>query len=218
MIILPITYLGDTRYYSAILTNEDCVIDLGENYVKQTGRNRCDILTANGPASLTVNVVKGGSKTKCPVRDMRIDYSKRWQHQHWLSLMSAYRNSPYFDHFGELFAPFYERRSYFLADYNLGLMEIVMKLLGAQGRMPKLSETYIEAAEGDTDLRSEQLTASAYGNSGTIRYTSRPYYQVFSERYPFVPNLSVIDLLFCEGRGAKDILIGSANRLPDSCL
>lgn len=204
MIILPLTYLGDTRHYSVLAGSERCVVDIGENYVKQTVRNRCEILTANGRASLTVNVAKGGSKTKRPVRDMRIDYSKRWQHQHWLSLVSAYRNSPYFDHLADLFAPYYERHFEFLADFNLRLMELSLRLMG-QG-MPVISEEYVEASAADVDLRTSPDIH--YGPDGRPGYSPRPYHQVFSDRFAFEPCLSVIDLLMCEGTRAKEFLTG----------
>ena len=121
--ILPPTYLGSTEYFRC-LYDGTCVIDLYEHYVKQSYRNRCDILTAGGPASLTVHVVKGGSIRKRPVCDMRIDYSKRWQHQHWMSILSAYRNSPYFDHYRDRFEPFYNREFTFLADWNIASFSI----------------------------------------------------------------------------------------------
>lgn len=258
------------------------MIDLGENYVKQTYRNRCDIMTANGPSSLTVQVVKGGSKDKRPVRDMRIDYSKRWQHQHREALVSAYRNAPYFEHYRDYFVPFFERRFEFLADLDLQLMELLLKLTKA-GPMPELSERYIVVGEADVDLRGDfprkggaaieaatggadrkSITAvtetdghdrTGAGIAGMAARTSdthtagiagrtepgehgqagaqnpghagaknpadispaglyisgtpafAPYWQVFSDRFPFAPNLSVIDLLFCEGPEAKNILL-----------
>ena len=147
--ILPLTYLGSTEYFRC-LYDGTCVIDLYEHYVKQSYRNRCDILTAGGPASLTVHVVKGGSIRKRPVCDMRIDYSNRWQHQHWMSILSAYRNSPYFDHYRDRFEPFYNREFTFLADWNIALLETVTGILGTPPAL-RFSDSYIEA---DTDDRS----------------------------------------------------------------
>ena len=141
--ILPLTYLGSTEYFRC-LYDGTCVIDLYEHYVKQSYRNRCDILTAGGPASLTVHVVKGGSIRKRPVCDMRIDYSKRWQHQHWMSILSAYRNSPYFDHYRDRFEPFYNREFTFLADWNIALLETVTGILGTPPAL-RFSDSYIEA-------------------------------------------------------------------------
>ena len=193
--ILPLTYLGSTEYFRC-LYDGTCVIDLYEHYVKQSYRNRCDILTAGGPASLTVHVVKGGSIRKRPVCDMRIDYSKRWQHQHWGALVASYRSSPYFDFYAGRFEPFYRREWEFLADYNLGLLEVMCSL--AKVPMPELSRTYVEAAPGDLDLRPKRKEGPAI--------VAEPYFQVFSERMPFVPNLSFADLLFAEGPASVSVL------------
>lgn len=212
MTILPLTYLGNVEYYSYLLAG-DCIIDTGENYVKQTFRNRCEILSPNGVFPLTVNVVKGGSRDKKPVRDMRVDYSKRWQHQHAHALVSAYRNSPYFEHYWQRFAPFYEKHYEFLADFNLGLTAVLLDILGQPGG-PAVSERFIEASPEDTDLRKyfngkdsrPSIPGRAPGNGShrTLRFAE--YYQVFGDRHPFAENLSVIDAVFCEGPYASAIV------------
>ncbi len=200
MTILPLTYLGNTEYFR-FLWNGDCVIDLYENYVKQSYRNRCDILTAGGTASLTVPVVKGGSRHKKPVRDMRIDNARRWQHQHWMTLLSAYKNSPYFDHYRSRFEPFYRKEFTFLADWNTALLETVTDILG--NPFPLVySQSYIEAEVGDCDLRP---SFEPVKEEERCTY-EHPYEQVFSDRFPFTPCLSVIDLLFCEGPAAHEFL------------
>lgn len=194
--ILPLTYLGSTEYFRC-LYDGTCVIDLYEHYVKQSYRNRCDILTAGGPASLTVHVVKGGSIRKRPVCDMRIDYSKRWQHQHWGALVASYKGSPYFDFYAEYFEPFYRREYGFLADYNRGLLELLCSLTHVP--MPDFSESYVDAAAGDLDLRPKRKKEGP-------AFIAEPYVQVFSDRMPFQPNLSVADLLFAEGPAAASVL------------
>lgn len=204
MTILPLTYLGNIEYFSRLL-QEECIIDLYEHYIKQSYRNRCEIMTATGTAALTVNVVKGGSIVKRPVRDIQIDYSKRWQHQHWTAITSAYRNSPYFDHYCDLFAPFYEKRFRFLADLNIPLAETIVKILGSPGSL-RFSDSYVEASTGDTDLRGAFKSSA---ERTRMHPTAYEYQQVFSDRQPFAPNLSVIDLIFCEGPAAADILRGS---------
>lgn len=192
--ILPLTYLGNVHYFSK-LCFEPCIIDIHENYVKQTFRNRCDILSANGVISLTINLIKP-STLKCAVKDMRIDYSKRWQHQHWLSIVSAYRSSPYFDYFEDQFAPFYQRKYDFLLDFNLELTQLIIKLLGSNAQIT-LSDRYIVPSPDDCDMRGI-ISPKCRIESADPTFNPTPYYQVFSEKMPFVPNLSIIDLLFCE--------------------
>ena len=193
MTILPLCYLPSVEYVARLL-REQCVIDVGENYVKRSERNRAYILSANKVMPLTVNVV-GGNRPRLPMRDVEIDYSKRWQHQHWVSIVSAYKSSPYFDHYAPYLEPFYRREWRYLVDYNRELLELLLRLLGSPMTLP-LSEQYVESREGDLDLRPKHREGSTF--------VAEPYFQNFSERMPFQPNLSVLDLLLCEGPSAID--------------
>jgi hypothetical protein len=175
--------------YVARLLREECVIDLGENYIKRSERNRARILSANGVMPLTVHV-ENGNRPRQRMRDVKIDYSKRWQHQHWVSILSAYKSSPYFDHYAEELEPFYRREWRYLVDYNMEYLQSLLRLLGAKCEV-RLSEQYVEAEQGDLDLRPKH-------NEGST-FVAEPYFQVFSDRMPFEANLSVLDLLMCEG-------------------
>ncbi|MBO4992995.1 MAG: WbqC family protein [Alistipes sp.] len=188
MVILPAAYMPSVEYVARLL-REQCVIDLGENYIKRSERNRARILSANGVMPLTVHV-ENGNRPRQRMRDVRIDYSKRWQHQHWVSILSAYKSSPYFDHYAEELEPFYRREWRYLVDYNMEYLQTLLRLLGAKCEV-QVSEQYVEAAEGDLDLRPKH-------NEGST-FVAEPYVQVFSDRMPFVENLSVLDLLLCEG-------------------
>ena len=178
--------------YVARLLREECVIDLGENYIKRSERNRARILSANGVMPLTVHV-ENGNRPRQRMRDVKIDYSKRWQHQHWVSILSAYKSSPYFDHYAEELEPFYRREWRYLVDYNMEYLQSLLRLLGAKCEV-RLSEQYVEAEQGDLDLRPKH-------NEGST-FVAEPYVQVFSDRMPFEANLSVLDLLMCEGPAA----------------
>ena len=178
--------------YVARLLREECVIDLGENYIKRSERNRARILSANGVMPLTVHV-ENGNRPRQRMRDVKIDYSKRWQHQHWVSILSAYKSSPYFDHYAEELEPFYRREWRYLVDYNMEYLQSLLRLLGAKCEV-RLSEQYVEAEQGDLDLRPKH-------NEGST-FIAEPYFQVFSDRMPFEANLSVLDLLMCEGPAA----------------
>lgn len=131
MILLPTAYLGNLQYYSKLLSGEAC-IDLHEHYLKQSYRNRCDILSAGGVMSLTVPVYHTGG-VGTPTREIHIDYSKRWQHRHWQAIVSAYRGSPYFAHYEEHFAPLYRQRFDLLTELNDTLQRTVLHLLDPSG-------------------------------------------------------------------------------------
>ncbi len=197
MTILPVTYLGNTAWWAHLLS-EECVIDIGENWIKQSARNRCEILTPNGVATLSVGVCGRGERVA--TKDVRIDYSKRWQHQHFHALLSAYKKSPYYDYYAEQLEPFYQRRWEWLAEYNLELTRTVLRMMGRSDEL-RISESYVEAADGDVDLRGKkQFLASTF--AGPLQ----PYTQVFSDRMEFVGGLSIIDLFFCEGPYALELL------------
>ena len=183
--------------YVARLLREECVIDLGENYIKRSERHRARILSANGVMPLTVHV-ENGNRPRQRMRDVKIDYSKRWQHQHWVSILSAYKSSPYFDHYAEELEPFYRREWRYLVDYNMEYLQSLLRLLGAKCEV-RLSEQYVEAEQGDLDLRPKH-------NEGST-FVAEPYFQVFSDRMPFEANLSVLDLLMCEGPAAVSAVL-----------
>lgn len=194
MKILPLTYLGSVEYFAHLLDGE-CIIDIGEHFIKRSERNRTRIMTANGVLPLTVHV-RNANRPRTPVRDIRIDYSKRWQHQHRIAVISAYRSSPYFDHYAPHLLPLFERRFDFLTDLNFAFTERLLDLSHIERRY-EVSETYVEPADGLLDLRAK---------GGESNFCCPPYYQLFSDRFDFAPNLSFLDLLFAEGPGAVNIL------------
>ena len=197
MVILPAAYLPSVRYVARIAAG-GCVIDTGEHFLKRSERNRTHILTANGPMSLTVQV-SHANRLRTPVREVRIDYSKRWQHQHWTALVSAYRSSPYFDHYAPRFERFYNERWEWLAEYDLAITEMLLGCVGIA--MPRVADRYIEAAADDLDLRPKAAHDPAYR---TVSYI-----QTFADRMPFTAGLSFADLLFCEGPDSTAVLMDS---------
>lgn len=192
--------------YVARLLREQSIVDLGEHYVKRSQRNRAHILSANGVMPLTVHI-ENANRPRQKMRDVRIDYSKRWQHQHWVSILSAYKSSPYFDYYGDEFAPFFERRYDFLVDWNADLCRTAMRALGVCKEL-NISERWInaeQAATFDYDLRGAFSPKPRLAMDDE-RFEPQTYCQVFADRAPFAPNLSIVDLLFCEGPAAATIL------------
>ena len=194
MTILPLAYLPSVSYFTCLL-HDECVVDLGEHFVKRSERNRTRILAPDGVMELTAHVCHA-TRPRHPMRTVRLDYSKRWQHQHWGALVASYKSSPYFDHYAGRFEPFYRREYDFLADYDLGLLELLCTL--ARIPFPRLSEHYVEAHPGDLDLRPRHAEGPAF--------VAEPYFQVFSDRMPFAANLSFVDLLFAEGPSSVSVL------------
>ena len=196
MTILPLTYWGNVEYFANLLRGgEEAVIDLGENYVKRSERNRTEIVTPTGGMVLSVPLIKA-NRPRTPMRDMRIDNSKRWQHQHWVAILSAYRSSPYFDYVADRIASIYEREWNFLTDLNREILQAEFDILGIEPKH-KLSEVYIEPSENIIDLRDKKRES---------QFRSPQYFQMFMDRTPFVENASMLDLLMCEGREAISLL------------
>ena len=128
MIILPTTYLGSMDWYKQYLSNpSEVMIEVMESFPKQTYRNRCTITTPDGLLTLSVPVKRADSKQL--TRDVEISYQQKWQHQHWIALMSAYKRTPYFDYYADYFRPFYEKETKFLVDLNEGLHEVIVDLI-----------------------------------------------------------------------------------------
>ena len=125
---LPIAYLAPKDWYKAyLLCPEEVEIEAMESFEKQTCRNRCLITGPDGPLTLSVPVKKVEHKQF--TRDMEISYQTRWQHQHWISLVSAYKHTPFFDYYAEFFRPWYEKETKWLWDLNNGLHETIMQLM-----------------------------------------------------------------------------------------
>lgn len=196
MVILPLTYWGSVEHFANLLQGgEEAIIDLGENYVKRSERNRTEIVTPTGGMVLSVPLIKA-NRPRTPMRDMRIDNSKRWQHQHWIAILSAYRSSPYFDYVADRIKPIYEREWEFLADLNREILQAEFDILGIEPKH-RFSEIYIEPSEATIDLRDKKRESN---------FCSPQYFQMFMDRTPFVENASMLDLLMCEGRQATELL------------
>ena len=126
--VLPTTYLGSVEWYRQFWANPSAVqIEVMESFPKQTYRNRCTITTPDGPLTLSVPVKRADSKQL--TRDVEISYQQKWQHQHWIALVSAYKRTPYFDYYADFFRPFYEKETKFLIDLNEGLHDVIVRLL-----------------------------------------------------------------------------------------
>jgi hypothetical protein len=158
---------------------------------------------ANGILPLSVPVLKG-QLHKTYVRDIRIDYNKKWQKLHWRSIESAYRHSPFFEFYMDEFSPFYERRFKFLLDLNTALLEVVLHALEIEYTI-RYSSEYIDVSAKDYADYREAIHPKRDLSSDPL-FVPVSYQQVFAERLGFKANLSIIDLLFNEGPNARSVL------------
>lgn len=195
-IVIP-AYSGNIQYYSILSNFKEVYLEQYAHYVKQTYRNRCQILTANGVMNLTIPVDKVSGE-KMLDKDVRIS-STDWQRVHWAAIESAYNNSPFFLYYSDDIRPMYERKFDFLLDFNLKLQEIITSLIGFDTKLV-LTDSYTESNE--LDFR-EKLSPKYKGENQNFKSIS--YYQVFKEKFGFIENLSIYDLLF--NMGNESILI-----------
>jgi len=190
--IFPLFYLPPIEYFNKLTqTQGSILIERCEHFPKQTYRNRCSIQSPNGKLDLIIPVIKG-SKNHTVVKDVKISYDFDWQRLHWMSLQTSYRSSAYFEFYEDEIAPFYQRRWEYLFDYNLELFQLLLKLL-KQDISWSFTENYEKSYLDFNDYR-ENIHPKA-SNEGLYK----PYFQVFEDRHDFMPNLSVVDLLFNQG-------------------
>jgi hypothetical protein len=189
---LSTAYLASVHYYSKLAAFDEIHLEAAEYYPKQTFRNRCRIATSNGIHLLTVPVEKSATP-KAPIRDIRISDHGNWHHIHWNALVSAYRMSPFFEYYADDFHPFYEQKYTFLIDYNEALQTMICNLLDLH---PQTTRTTAYDPIVPNDFR--RITDAKHPLPDNT-FTFRPYYQVFRDRHGFLPNLSIVDLLFNQG-------------------
>ncbi len=194
-IILGSAYWPNIQYLYHILNADSVCIDIYEHFQKQSYRNRTKILAANGELSLTIPVKKWADHA--PVKDIEISYAEDWQKQHWRSIVSAYKNSPYFDFLEDELRVFYEKEFKFLNEYNTEQLKWIIRAFRLKKKI-HYSEKYVETGT-ELDLREEIHPKKEVSDRTLKELLEKPYYQTFSEKMGFVPNLSVLDLIFNEG-------------------
>lgn len=202
-LLLSTAYFPPVHYLALAAAGRDTVfIESRENYIKQTYRNRCYILTSNGVIPLTVPVLQG-SFHKTPVRDIKIDYSKRWQQVHSRAIISAYRSSPYFEFYIDDITGIINSKTTFLLDLNLMTLRLLTESAGLAVQY-SFTTDFKAVVDKDQDLRYALSPKNSKINSEMFSF--KPYIQVFSDRYGFIPWLSSLDLIFNTGPEAAKYL------------
>ncbi len=200
-LLVDLHYLPCLDYMAGLVQMSGVKIEAHEQYQKQSYRNRCYVLTANKIDALTVPVQHGTRHQ--PIRDLRIDNEQPWQNHHWRTIQAGYGKAPFFEYYAPDFETILKKNQSFLFDLNLELLTLCLKLLGVSTPL-NLTECYEKTPPpGLFDARSRINPRS--GSAKHLFYHPQPYMQNFGQN--FVPNLSIIDLLFCQGPAARQYLI-----------
>lgn len=198
--LLSSAYLAPISYYSKLKTNESIRIEHYEHFQKQTYRSRCEIYSPNGLLTLSVPLVKRNHRQT--MKELKIAYNDDWQKLHWRSLEASYRRSPFFEYYEDDFNPFYTEKKFdFLIDLNEALQQLVLSLLKLKCNYSFTTE-YKKTYPDVVDYRNIIVPKQTENLDKTFEPTI--YSQVFETRHGFIPNLSIVDLLFNQGPRAGD--------------
>lgn len=202
-IYLSTAYLAPIEYYTKLLSHDRIRVEQYDHYIKQTYRNRCTIAAPDGPLALTVPIIKPATP-KCIMRDIRISDHGNWRHLHWNAIESAYNHTPFFEYYKDDFRPFYEQKYEFLIDYNEALCQLICSQIDIQPNMTRTTSYLTDFKENEADFREIIHPKKNFLLEDQTFYPI-PYYQVFQEKLGFLPNLSIIDLLF--NMGPESLLV-----------
>jgi hypothetical protein len=199
-IIIDNQYFGCINYYLILFQSKYIKIEQFENWEKASFRNRCVIATSGGMINLTVPV-QNGRNQKSVFKDVKIDYSQNWQQQHWKTLLSAYNKSPFFEYYQTSVEKLLNGNHIFLFDLNLEILNWVLKMLKISAKV-SVTEYYEKVYPSETaDYRNKWLPKNFQQDAFSIKYN-----QVFQQQTGFLPNLSILDLLFNEGPNSANLL------------
>jgi hypothetical protein len=193
-IILPTAYLPPVSWWVTAVHSGNILLEYQETYPKQTYRNRCHIYSANGRQALSIPVTKpDGNHTL--TSGICIDYSKSWQMNHWRSIEAAYARTPYFIFYRDFLYPYFTRKCEKLVDFNNQLINQLISMMKLNITVDFTND--YDFQDPSADYRMLIHPKKEVAESGITAYPR--YMQAFEPKYGFIPNLSIIDLLFHEG-------------------
>lgn len=205
MIVHP-AYFGPILQYVAMVNSKEITFEYEDNFQKQTYRNRCYIYGSNGKQLLTVPIIHSKNKRSRTTKDVKIDNSFSWQKLHLKSIQISYRSSPYFEFYEDEIIPIFSKKYKYLMDLNFELNQIIFDFLQYENSFDKTNNYQ----EKYTDVQDFRYLVNA---KSTIKYDFLKYQQVFADKHGFIPNLSILDLLFSEGPNTLNYLEKHKNLL-----
>jgi hypothetical protein len=213
-ILLTTAYFPPPEYFVYASATENVLIERHENYIKQTYRNRCIIMAANGilPLVIPVKRLKG---IKTPIRDIKPDYNYRWQRLHLITLESAYRSAPFYEYYIDEILPFFKTRYRYLLDLNSAIFDKMLDLMNIGLSWEYTGRFMKDAPHGYLDKRESFHPKKDNPELTAIREDIK-YGQVFQDRWGFIPGLSILDLLFNAGPDAGALLKKAASEIRDT--
>jgi hypothetical protein len=191
-------------YFSRIVFHDKVFIEQHEHFIKQTFRNRYSILSPNGRVDLIIPVEHGRSPG-LKIRDVKIAYHTEWQRNHWRTICTAYNNSPWFRDMEDEMKPYYVRKWEYLFDFNQAYLTTILGLLNIRKEI--YLTTDFEMVPGSSANFREVISPKKDATQWDPGYLQPTYTQVFSDKFPFVAGLSILDLLFNEGPVAKEKIL-----------
>jgi len=208
IITSPVTALIELQYlppiaYFVFMVDKNVVIERYENFVKQTYRNRCYIVGANKVEMLSIPLM--GGNRKILVKDIKIDYNQNWLNNHWRAIISAYGKAPFFEFYAQYFERIFFKKHQYLFDLNQELLSLCLKLLNVDNKISTTQKFEKKLKNSIIDTRS--LIHPKNDTFVKSFFSPQHYQQVFGKN--FVGNMSIIDLLFCEGPNATTIIRNS---------
>ena len=193
-ILIHPNYFPNIHQFIQIIKANNILFEVSDNYQKQTFRNRTYIYGANGKLGLFIPVIHT-HKNRELFKDVKISYESNWMDLHLKSLQSAYRSSPYFEYFEDDFIKLYSEKEKFLADFNIKCIKLISNLLDLDLDF-KISTEYVEKTNDIIDLRD-------LSNARKEKKIETPkYIQVFESKHGYLNNLSILDLIFSEGKNS----------------
>lgn len=196
-VLLETHYLPNIQYFSKLAKYPTLLLEAHENYQKGSYRNRCHIGGANGLMRLSIPLRKGKNE-QLSIQHTEISHDEPWISQHWHTIRSAYGNAPYFPYYQDEIEGLFQERPKFLFEWNQSWIRLLIELLQLPVEVG-LSEAYTKSPSEDIlDLRGH-IHPKSHRQQVDHNFQAVPYPQLFEERHGFLPNLSILDLLFCTG-------------------